>query len=96
MNPTLLLILVIVVLVVLCGVGVALLFEWRLRAHLGDARKIVSSLRAHLDSFDASWNEVREANKTTSDRITLLNQRMEPLEADVHRHDEILRKLRLT
>lgn len=89
-------VILLVLLVVLVGVAVAALFEWRLRAHLGDARKIVSSLRAHVDGFEAAWEGLRRANEANSNRLDLMKQEIDPIRQDVNRHEEILRKLRLT
>lgn len=88
-------VLLIVVLVIFAGVGVAILFEWRLRAHLGDARKVVAALRSHVDAFEAAWDALRRANEATSNRVDLIRQELDPLRQDVDRHEAILRKLRL-
>jgi prophage DNA circulation protein len=85
----------IVGLVIGLGIGIAGLVEWRLRAHLGAAREIVTALRAHVDSFDATWDSLEGKIKKVSARVEVLSQGHESLAGMVEGHYQALRRAKI-
>jgi hypothetical protein len=84
-----------VVLVLLAVAAGGFLVEWRLRAHLGEARGVVKALKVHVDGFQQAWDDVNGAVGKLSRRVDVLRKEFDPVKEEVERHEAQLRKLRI-
>lgn len=87
--------LMIAFLAVLSVGGFLALVEWRLRAHLGNAKELTDALRAHVDSFDATWDSLEGKIQKVSARVEILSQGHQSLSGLVEGHYQALKRAKI-